>query len=120
MAQRPLLPREQHSQYPLTKHSLPITHTRRPAVPLREERLGVGEEQLDSSQNLNSCPRKECCESTHDVIVLNAIDLAPCIHDPAVVARNDGHNIDAFGLELANLLNIRRKVTSLAPGSECT
>lgn len=65
---------------------------------LGEERLGVAEHE--------------------NVIALNTVDLAPSVHDPRVVRRNDGNDINALALQLRQLLDVRRQVVSLAPGGE--
>jgi hypothetical protein len=67
-------------------------------VVLGEETLGVGEEE--------------------DVIALDAVDLAPGVHDPRVVRRDNGNDIDALALQLPQLLNVGRKVVRLAAGCE--
>ena len=69
-----------------------------PCVLLGEEGLGVGEEQ--------------------DIIALGAVDLAPGVHDPGVVARNGGDDVYALVLELAALLEVGGKVVGLAAGRE--
>jgi hypothetical protein len=63
-----------------------VAHTRRPAVLLGEESLCVAEEK--------------------DLVVLDAVDLAPGVHDPAVVARNGSNDIDTLFLELLGLCNV--------------
>jgi hypothetical protein len=69
-------------------------------VVLGEEGLGVAEEE--------------------DVITLDTVDLAPGVHDPAVVAGNDSDDIDALALQVAELLDVGRQVVGLATGRERT
>jgi hypothetical protein len=57
---------------------------------------------------------------TYNVITLDLVDLAPRIHDPAVVGGDDSDDIDAFALELVDLLDVGWKMVSLATGSEGT
>jgi hypothetical protein len=71
-----------------------VAHACRPAVLLGEESLGVAQEQ--------------------DFIALDAVDLAPGIHDPAVVGRNGRDNVDALLAELGAVLDVGRKVVGLA------
>jgi hypothetical protein len=78
--------------------TIAVTHTGRPAMLLGEERLGIAQEQ--------------------DLIALDAIDLAPSIHDPGVVRRNSSDNIDALVLELLGFRNVGGKVVGLATGCE--
>jgi hypothetical protein len=61
---------------------------------LGEESLGVAQEQ--------------------HLIALDAIDLAPRVHDPAVVGRNGRDNVDALFAELGAVLDVRREVVGLA------
>lgn len=77
---------------------LAIAHARLPAVLLAEECLGVAQEQ--------------------HLITLDSINLAPCVHHPAVVARNCRNDIDALLAELGRLLDVRGQVEGLAAGSE--
>ena len=65
---------------------------------LGEESLGVAEEE--------------------DIVTLDAVDLAPGVHDPRVVRRDNGNDIDALALQLTQLLNVGRKVVRLAAGCE--
>ena len=65
---------------------------------LAKERLGVAQEE--------------------HLLTLDAVDLAPRIHNPAVVARNRGNDVDALGLELCGLGNVRRQVVRLAARGE--
>ena len=65
---------------------------------LREERLGVAEEK--------------------DVVTLNAIDLAPSVHDPRVVRRDNSNDIDTLALELRELLDVGWEVVGLAARCE--
>ena len=78
--------------------TVPVAHTSSPAIVLGEERLGVAEEQ--------------------DIVALDAIDLAPCVHDPGIVRRDDGNDIDALALQPRQLLNVGRQVVGLAAGGE--
>jgi hypothetical protein len=78
--------------------TIPIAHTSSPAIVLGEESLGVAEEQ--------------------DIVALDAIDLAPCIHDPGVVRRDHGNDVDALALQLRQLLDVGGQVVGLAAGGE--
>lgn len=80
--------------------TIAVAHAGRPAVLLAEECLGVAQEE--------------------DIVTLDAIDLAPRVHDPGVVGRNCGHDIDALVAELAALLDVGREVVGLAAGCEGT
>lgn len=72
--------------------------------------LSVVSSGLDSSHQI-----------THNAIVAwRFVDLAPSTHDPGVVGGNDCYLVDTLGLDLLDLLDIRRQVISLATGSECT
>lgn len=74
------------------------TRGSQPPMLLREEGLGVGEEQ--------------------DIIALGTIDLAPGVHDPSIIACDGGHNVHTLVLELAALLEVGRKVVGLAARRE--
>lgn len=74
--------------------SVTVAHTRRPAIVLAEESLGVAQEE--------------------HVVTLDAIDLAPRIHDPAVVGRNGRNDVDALVGELAAVGDVGGKVVGLA------
>jgi hypothetical protein len=74
--------------------SVPVTHARRPAILLAEEGLGIAEEQ--------------------DLVALDAIDLAPCVHDPAVVGGDGCDNVDALVGEGLAVLDVGGKVIGLA------
>ena len=53
-----------------------------------------------------------------DIIALDVIDLAPRVHDPRIIAGDDGDDVDALGLQLRELLDVGWKVESLAAGRE--
>ena len=58
---------------------------------------------------------------TYNVVTAdNLVGLAPSVHDPSIVAGDDGNEVDALALELVELLNVGRKVVGLAAGSEGT
>jgi hypothetical protein len=78
-----------HSPAPIA-----IAHTRIPAIVLAKERFSVAEEQ--------------------DLIALDAIDLAPRIHHPAVVGRNGRDNVDALVGEGLAVLDVWGQVECLA------
>lgn len=75
-----------------------VAHTSGPAVVLAEEGLGVAQEQ--------------------DLVAVDAVDLAPCIHDPGVVGSNGGDHVNALVLELLGLGNVGRQVVCLTAGCE--
>ena len=77
--------------------AVPI-RAQRPAMVLREARLGVGEEE--------------------QIVALDVVHLAPGVHDPRVVGGDDGDDVDALGLQLRQLLNVGREVHGLAAGRE--
>jgi hypothetical protein len=55
---------------------------------------------------------------TYNRVILNAIGLAPSIHDPCVVERNDSNGVDPFALELLELVNVGWNVVGLAGWGE--
>lgn len=55
---------------------------------------------------------------THNIIVLDAIGLAPRIHDERIVVRNHRDDIDAFGLDRLEVVNVAGEVAGGAAGSE--
>jgi hypothetical protein len=57
--------------------------------------------------------------STYDIIALNVIRLSPCAHDPRIVECNDGHDIDALALQLAEVLDVAGEMSGGAAGGEC-
>lgn len=75
-----------------------VTHTRLPAMLFGEECLGIAQEQ--------------------HLVALDAIDLAPRVHDPRIVARNRGDDVNALLAEFGCLLDVRRQVVRLAAGCE--
>jgi hypothetical protein len=78
--------------------TIAVAHTGTPSMLLGEERLGIAQEQ--------------------DLIALDAVDLAPSIHNPGVVRRNGSDNIDALVLELLGFRNVRGEVVGLATRGE--
>ena len=84
---------EHHSPATVT-----VTHTRLPPMVLAKKSLCVAQEE--------------------DLVALDAVDLAPCIHHPGIVARNRGNDVDALCLELCRFGNVRRQVVCLATWSE--
>lgn len=77
-----------------------VAHTRRPTVLLGEEGLGVAEEK--------------------DLVVLDAVDLTPSVHDPAVVACNGSNDINTLLLELLGLCDVGWQMVCLATWGEGT
>ena len=55
---------------------------------------------------------------THEVLSRHLVDLAPSAHDPAVIERDDGDDVDALTLQLLDVLNVRRQVVGLAARRE--
>lgn len=60
--------------------------------------------------------------STHNIIILHPVRLAPCVHDPGIVESEDGDEIDALGLDLVEVLDVAGEMLRRATGSEsaCT
>lgn len=65
-----------------------VTHARLPAVLLGKKGLGVAQEE--------------------NFVALDAIDLTPGIHNPGIVARDSGNDINALLAELLDVLDVRR------------
>lgn len=59
-------------------------------------------------------------EYTHNFIASDFVDLAPSLHNEAIVRSNDSHNINSFSLELLQFLDVGRQVVGLATGSKGT
>jgi hypothetical protein len=57
---------------------------------------------------------------TYNVVTLDPVDFAPCIHYPPVVGGNHSDDINALALELVNLLNVGWEMEGLAAGREGT
>jgi hypothetical protein len=72
-----------------------ISHPSLPAMVLREESFRVTQEQ--------------------DIVTLDPVDLAPSIHDPAVIGCDDGNNVNSFLAELLAILDIWWKMVCLTP-----
>jgi hypothetical protein len=94
-----------------------IAHTSSPTVVLREQGLGITEEKLCSIE-LASCHRKGQLDGKYNVVTLDSVDLAPCVHDPAVVGCNHGDDINSLALELVDLLDVWWEMESLAARCE--
>lgn len=58
--------------------------------------------------------------NTYNVIIRDLVDLAPSVHDPSIVRRNDCHDIDALALQLVELLDEGREMHGLTSWRECT
>jgi len=56
---------------------------------------------------------------THDIIPLDPIRLTPSAHDPSIIEGNDGNDIDTFGLDLREVLDIAGEMLDGATGCEC-
>ena len=54
----------------------------------------------------------------YDVVVLDAVGLAPGTHDPVIVAGDEDDLVDALGLELVLVLDVRDDVLLLARRGE--
>lgn len=80
--------------------TIAVTHASIPTVVLAEKCLGVTQKQ--------------------DLVALDTVDLAPRVHDPRIVGRNCGDDVDALVLELLGLGNVGWQVVCLAAGSEGT
>lgn len=98
-------------------HLLAVTHASRPAMLLREESLCVTQEELWRVSHTSVFSQ---FLHTYNIITLHTIDLAPSIHDPAIVACNGSDDVNALLAKLVDVLDIRGKVVSLAAGSEST
>lgn len=94
--------------------AIAVTNTGLPSVVLRELGLVVAEEVLIYLLATSLAIRKE---RTYDGL-LSLVNLAPCVHDESVVEGNDSNSINTLGLQLIELLNVRRDVEGLATGSE--
>jgi hypothetical protein len=57
-------------------------------------------------------------ETTYNRIVLDAVRLAPRRHDERVVGRDEDDAVDALGLEVAEVREVRGDVLFLAGGRE--
>jgi hypothetical protein len=79
--------------------SVPVTHTRSPTIVLAEESLGIAKEQ--------------------NLVTLDAIDLAPCVHDPAVVGGNGCDDVDALVGEGFAVLDVGGEMVGLAAALYC-
>jgi hypothetical protein len=77
---------------------IPVAHARRPAMLLAEERLSIAQEQ--------------------HLVALDAVDLAPRVHHPAVIGRNRSDDIDTLLAELLDVLDVWGEVVRLAAGCE--
>ncbi len=55
---------------------------------------------------------------THEVFSRHLVDLAPSAHNPAVIECDDGDDVDAFGLQLLEVLDVRRHMKGLAARRE--
>jgi hypothetical protein len=53
-----------------------------------------------------------------DIFAFDMVDFSPGVHDPAVVGGDYGNDIDAFGFELGELLDVGGQVEGLAAGCE--
>lgn len=94
---RPLLALSIHDLSMVKHHSpAPIALAQVPAMVLREKGLGIAQKQ--------------------DLLALHAIDLAPSIHDPAVIGSNGRDDVDALLGELAAVLDVWGEVVGLATG----
>src|SRR4051812_1811511 len=56
--------------------------------------------------------------STHDIVVLDPIGLAPGAHDKGVIESQDGHEIDLLALDFVQLLNVTWQMTHRAAWGE--
>ena len=56
----------------------------------------------------------------YNVIVLDAVGLAPGAHDEGIVVGQDGNNVNTLGTELGELLLVLGDVVGRADGSEGT
>ena len=55
---------------------------------------------------------------THEVLSRHLVDLAPSAHNPAVIGRDDGDDVDSLVLQLLDVLDVRRQVIGLAARRE--
>ena len=55
---------------------------------------------------------------THEILSSHLVDLTPSAHDPAVVVRDDGDDVDPIAFQLLDVLDVRREVVGLAAGRE--
>lgn len=87
-----------------------------PANALRERYASVGHKHLTSCKLATYYQPAE--SYTHNLIVLYGVGLAPCAHNPSIVAGDYDHKINAFVFDLLQVLNIARKVTDRATRCE--
>jgi hypothetical protein len=50
----------------------------------------------------------ELLERSYDIVTLDLVDFAPCIHDPSIVRCDDGNDINTLALKVTELLDVRR------------
>lgn len=55
---------------------------------------------------------------TYNIIVLDSIHLRPSAHDERIVVGQGSNEVDAFGLDLAQILNVAWKVAGGTTGRE--
>lgn len=88
-----------------------------PADALAELGVGVrGEELKGGSQRCQVFMRRG--RESHDELVLDAVGLAPGRHDEGVVVGNDDDLVNALGLELVGVVDVRGDVGGRAGGRE--
>lgn len=59
-------------------------------------------------------------QDTYNLVIGDTISLGPTVHDKCVVDSNDDDLVNALGLDLVNVLDVRRNVRGTASRSEST
>lgn len=62
----------------------------------------------------------ECISESYNIIAGYHIRFSPCAHHESIVGGKDGNNIDAFGSEFLQVLNITGEMACGTAGCECT
>lgn len=57
---------------------------------------------------------------TYNSVIGDTVGLGPTVHDEGIVDSNDNDLVNALGLDLVNVLNVRRNVRATASGGEST
>jgi hypothetical protein len=57
---------------------------------------------------------------TYNSVIGDTVGLGPTVHDKGIVDSNDDDLVNALGLDLVNVLDVRRNVRATASGSEST
>lgn len=77
-----------------------------PANGLAERAPSVRHEELQNQHNLPTRAKGR----TYNVIILDAVRLAPCRHDEGIIGGNEDDLVNARGLELVHVGEVRGEV----------